>query len=120
MRSGVNPRVGENMVDKVWDIPLSVKVETDTESKARIFIQSALGMHDKVRSYILDKGTETLLYPWKPIAKAPKDRKILGCEADIGLVYSAEWAGDRWLNIAADQEAKNISHWIEHPDMGEK
>jgi hypothetical protein len=108
---------GENMVDKIWDIPLSVKVETDTESKARLLIQNALGVQPKVRSYDLKKGEQKLLYHWKPIGSAPKDRNFLGCEFDIGLVYSAEWAGDRWMNLAANAEAKNITHWIEHPDI---
>ncbi|CCE05798.1 hypothetical protein BRAS3843_1480029 [Bradyrhizobium sp. STM 3843] len=104
------------MADKVWEISLSVKVETDTESKARLIVQNALGAHAKVRSYDLKKGNEKLLYHWNPIGGAPKDRKILGCEADIGLVYSAEWAGDRWMNLASNDEAEHMTHWMDHPD----
>jgi hypothetical protein len=104
------------MANKVWDIPVSVKVETDTENKARLIVQNALGAHEKVRSYNLNKGSEKPLYHWKPIGGAPKDRKILGCEADIGLIYSAEWAGDRWMNLATNDEAKTMTHWIDHPD----
>ena len=41
---------------KVWDIPVVVSVEEETESKARLTIQNRLGADDRVKRYQFDKG----------------------------------------------------------------
>ncbi len=101
---------------RIWKIPVVVSVETETQSKARLVIQNQLGANSKVRGYLFDKGRqEELATFWRPISTAPKDRQILGYEADIRHAYSAQWAGDGWLNLVSNEKALRITHWMDQP-----
>ena len=104
----------------VRTIPVEVTIDADSDGDARLIIQHRLGGDDRVKRYSFDRGvTRELASVWRPISSAPKDRKVLGLEADLDYAFTAEWSniGECWMNLTADEKSTKISHWMPQPPL---
>jgi hypothetical protein len=70
----------------------------------------------KIKKEIEDITNTTTMKEWKPISTAPKDRDILVCQSQNGLIKVGHWeeySGMWHTDIAGSMQG--ITHWMELP-----